>query len=344
MDIAFTDVQQKDWFYDDIRKGVAAAFISGYSASEFGPANKITRQEAAVMLSRIVPAYGKNVTLKVFGDYESIDFWAEDACSKIVGKGYLGGYDDGDLHPADKLTRAQAAKLLVDVYENENIVSKNQTVIQSGVKLEDTIYTNRISVGEKVGDGKVDINNCVILGTLNIEGGGNDDTDGSVRILNSRVANARIHRNSAAVLVQAYGESTIVNSDVTDEACLEERSLKGSGDFGKGFVNVSVGRAAYTSLIGDFDSVAISDPKVDLMIEEGTIDRLSADAAATKTNVSISINASVNTADIRAEGLAFEGDGTIKQLNAKADSITYETEPESVTCLLYTSKTRSLRS
>ena len=78
MDIAFTDVQQKDWFYDDIRKGVAAAFISGYSASEFGPANKITRQEAAVMLSRIVPAYGKNVTLKVFGDYESIDFWAEE--------------------------------------------------------------------------------------------------------------------------------------------------------------------------------------------------------------------------------------------------------------------------
>ena len=330
-DIAFDDVQETDWYYDDICKGVAAAFISGYSASEFAPANSITRQEAAVMLSRIVPSYGKNVTLKVFGDYEDIDFWAEDACSKIVGKGYLGGYDDGDLHPADSLTRAQAAKLLVDVYENENIVSKNQTVVQSGVKLEDTIYTNRISVGEKVGDGNVDINNCVILGTLNIEGGGNDDTDGNVRILNSRVANARIHRNSAAVLVQAYGESTVVHSEVTDEACLEELSLKGSGDFGKGFVNVSVGRAAYTSLIGDFESVTITDPKVDLMIEEGTVDQLSADITATKTNVSISINAAVNTADIRAEGLVFEGDGTVKQLNAKADGITYETEPESIT-------------
>lgn len=330
-DIVFDDVKEKDWFYDDIRKGVAAAFISGYSTSEFGPSNKITRQETAVMLSRVVPTYGKNATIKVFGDYESVDTWAEDACRKIVGKGYLGGYDDGDLHPTDSLTRAQAAKILTDVAENENIVSKNQTAVQSGVTLEDTIYANQISVGEKVGDGNVEINNCVILGMLNVEGGGSDDTEGGVNILNSRVANAEIHRNSEAVLVQAAGETTVVNSDVTDVACLEERSLKGSGDFGKGFVNVSIGRAAYTSLIGDFETVKIVGPKVDLMAEEGTIAQLSADAAATKTNIAVSVNAVINTADIHAEGLVIEGEGVIKQLNAKADGITYETEPESIT-------------
>lgn len=81
----------------------------------------------------------------------------------------------GDLQPAicnpvSNLTRAQAAKLLVDIYENENIVSKNQTVVQSDVTLKDTIYTNQISIGEKVEDGDVTIRNCTILGTLNIEG------------------------------------------------------------------------------------------------------------------------------------------------------------------------------
>ena len=42
----------------------------------------------------------------------------------------------------------------------------------------------------------------------------------------------------------------------------------------------------------------------------------------------MSINAVINNADIRAEGLVFEGEGTVKHLNARANGITYETEPE----------------
>ncbi len=45
----------------------------------------------------------------------------------------------------------------------------------------------------------------------------------------------------------------------------------------------------------------------------------------------MSINAVINNADIRAEGLVFEGEGTAKHLNARANGITYETEPESIT-------------
>ncbi len=114
----------------------------------------------------------------------------------------------------------------MDIYENENIVSKNQTVVQSDVTLKDTIYTNQISIGEKVEDGDVTIRNCTILGTLNIEGGGTDDSDGGARISDSRAANANIHRNDEAVQVFVEGKTTVVNSRVTDEACLEERELK----------------------------------------------------------------------------------------------------------------------
>ena len=45
----------------------------------------------------------------------------------------------------------------------------------------------------------------------------------------------------------------------------------------------------------------------------------------------MSINAVINNADIRAEGPVFEGEGTAKHLNARANGITYETEPESIT-------------
>ena len=89
-DIDFEDVSEDDWFCEDVKKGVAACFISGYSTSSFGPGNKITRQEAAVMLSRVVPASGEEVTIKVFGDYEDVASWAETAFRKMVGKGYIG--------------------------------------------------------------------------------------------------------------------------------------------------------------------------------------------------------------------------------------------------------------
>lgn len=76
------------------------------------------------MLSRVVPASGEEVTIKVFGDYEDVASWAETAFRKMVGKGYIGGSTTGNLNPVSNLTRAQAAKLLDVIYENENIVSK----------------------------------------------------------------------------------------------------------------------------------------------------------------------------------------------------------------------------
>ena len=330
-DIDFTDVTEDDWFYEDISRGVAASFINGYSDTEFAPGRNITRQEAAVMISRIVPSAGENATLKVFGDYGDVAVWAEDAFSRIVAKGYIGGYDDGNLHPGDNLTRAQAAKLMTDIIESENIISRNQTVVLPGVTLRDTIYTNQISVGEDVEDGDVMISNCVILGTLNVEGGGTEDNGGGVTIRDSRVSKAVVHRNSQPVSVRAEGETTLLDTELTEEPYLSEGNLELSGDFGRGFVSVSAGRAAYASLAGDFSSVIISGSKVDLALESGTIDNLSAESYATKTNIFLLSGTTVNTADIRAEGFVFEGEGAIRQLNANADGITYETVPENIT-------------
>ena len=48
------------------------------------------------MLSRVVPASGEEVTIKVFGDYEDVASWAETAFRKNGGKGST----SGDLQPA----------------------------------------------------------------------------------------------------------------------------------------------------------------------------------------------------------------------------------------------------
>ena len=64
-----------------------------------GPNNKITRQEAAVMLARIIPTYGYSANLSRFADYRSIADWAIHGYVQSVRKGYISGYTDGMIHP-----------------------------------------------------------------------------------------------------------------------------------------------------------------------------------------------------------------------------------------------------
>ncbi len=328
-DVSFKDIDSSAWYYDEIRKGVAAAFITGDSLETFAPERGITRQEAVVILSRIVPTGEHSSEIDTFKDHSTVASWATNAFMKITAKGYISGYDDGGLHPGDGLTRAQAAKIMVDIYEKENIVRQNQTVILPEVTLNDTIYANQITVGSGVGDGRTTVENCVVLGMLNVQGGGYDN--GGVFLSNSRVANAKINRSDAPVRIVAEGESTVVNSVVTDEVLLEEGDLENSGDFGRGFVSVAANRAAYLSLIGNFETVDIREAKVDVIFEEGTISNLIAEEDADRTNVTVTGRAAIDTASVYSENLMFEGDGNIEKLYVYADGVTYETEPGSIT-------------
>lgn len=59
--------------------------------------------------------------------------------SKVNGKGYIGGYADGRLHPLDNLTRAQAAKIISEIIDKEKIESSNNVVRKGGTRLSGTI-------------------------------------------------------------------------------------------------------------------------------------------------------------------------------------------------------------
>ena len=52
--INFTDVSEKDWFYNDLQKASAAGYILGYEDGSFKPNQQISRQEIAVIMSRIL--------------------------------------------------------------------------------------------------------------------------------------------------------------------------------------------------------------------------------------------------------------------------------------------------
>ncbi len=330
-DINFPDVTSGKWYYNDVRKGVAAGFISGKSNGNFDPDAKITRQETAVMLSRIVPTYGSKATLKVYSDYKDVEYWAETALEKITAKGYLGAYNDGKLHPRDNLTRGQAAKILTLVLQKETIDKNNKRIVAhegSDIVLKDTIYANKMTIDATASDDLITFSNCVILGSLSVNGG-KSGSDKGVALLNSRIASADIN-TSNEVRVYAKGESTILNTSVTNKATIENAGLTANGDFGKGFCNVKVGRAADIKLSGNFEKVEIPEEKADIALSSGTVKSLTITSAASKTTVALAAGAAVTAADVSGATTSFTGSGTIGTLNAHVNGITYEIKPTTI--------------
>lgn len=322
----FSDVRTGDWFYDDVSKGVAASFISGYDDGTFLPSKTISRQEAAAIMARIVPAYGSDADLTKFKDAKSVGDWAVPAMKKIVGKGYINGADN-KLMPNDSLTRAQAAKIIVDMVEGETIIKKNQTIVQTGVIIKDKIYSNQISVGTGVKDGNAKFDNSVILGNINIEGGGSSASDG-IQLLNSRASRITVSKDDGSVRVLAKGESTVVSSYITDSAILAEENLSGSGGFGSGFVNVYMERKSDLDLQADVEKLELLGSKCDASISKGfSAGKITVDKDSERSDIRISEGAKAGTVDVNGEGTALHGKGTVDTINVNADSLTYEAEP-----------------
>lgn len=319
-EITFRDVKGGDWYYNDVAKALAATYTAGYDDDTFRPASPITRQEAAVMIARIVPAYGEEGNLRAYPDRSSIADWAYDSLEKVSGKGYIGAYNDGRIHPLDRLTRAQAAKIICEILDEETIVSRNTVVDEDGDRLANRIYSNNVTVDEDLDDDSAVIENCTILGTLSVRGGGTD----SVTVSNSRIANTNVNKDDDPVRLIAKGETAIVRLSAYESSILQTSGLKG-GPFGPGFSNITIGSSAEVTLRGSFPRVNVSGARAQLVLESGKIETLT--VGGRYSHITADRNTTISTATVNAESY-FHGSGAISQMNVNADDVTYETKPK----------------
>ena len=88
----------------------------GYGNGNFGPTDNLTREQLALMLYR---TYGDGAEILTWeGDFEDLDDvsdWSEVAVRWAVHVGLLEGTDIGQLLPQGKVTRAEAAALIMRV-------------------------------------------------------------------------------------------------------------------------------------------------------------------------------------------------------------------------------------
>ena len=117
-DKKFSDVSDDAWYAKYVYAAVAEGYISGYEDNTFRPENPITRQEATVILSRILKidkeVYPKDHVdgLAQYSDGNEVADWAYTPIHSYSVYNFINGYEDGTLRILQNVTRAETVELL----------------------------------------------------------------------------------------------------------------------------------------------------------------------------------------------------------------------------------------
>lgn len=164
--LSFTDVNNKEWFYEEVQKSVASGFFSGYENNTFRPNNPIKREEVAKVVSSAITtgeADGEGATnLK---DYNTVQDWAKPSVNAVYNKGYILGYPEGMYRPAKALTRAEAVKIIYEIIDNEN-VERGFNITNYNETYSSAVVVGDLNILDSVGSGNVNLKNVVVLGDI----------------------------------------------------------------------------------------------------------------------------------------------------------------------------------
>ena len=113
----FVDVLNSDWFSGDVQTAYQHGLILGYG-DEFRPNDQITREEIAVILSRVIAGEADISAFNGYADKDAVSQWAVDGMAKAIQSGIINGLDKATLAPQSFATRAMAITMLARMYNN----------------------------------------------------------------------------------------------------------------------------------------------------------------------------------------------------------------------------------
>lgn len=105
----FGDVQESDWYYENVKYAYENQLFAGISETEFGPNDVMTRGMLVTVLHR---AEGEpQGEMSEFKDIPEGEYYAE-AVNWAAANGIVNGYDENTFAPNDSITREQIAAIL----------------------------------------------------------------------------------------------------------------------------------------------------------------------------------------------------------------------------------------
>jgi hypothetical protein len=340
--VYYPDVADSDWFAAEVAKAAAAGYVSGYNDGTFRPNEYIERQEAAVMISRLLgldASAGADIA-EQFADSGEIPPWCKGAIGAVANKGYMSGYPDQTFRPAGYITRAESVSTLnralaasvtsfkydkMGTYgpaEGVETIDGSVNISAAGVTLQNTVITGNLFLADSIGDGDVTLKNVIVRGNTVIKGGGSQ----SVVLENCALPNITIGKKGVRIVASGNTSVSIVRLETG--AALVEVSLSGPG-FETVNVTELVPAGAEITLDGNFDNVRISAEAVSLKITGGTITSLDVAETAAGAAIDVAGNASIGIITLNA-ATSVTGKGTIEIAKINVSGSTFEQEPKNI--------------
>lgn len=93
--------------------GRKAGYITGYPDGTFRPNHNISRQEAAVLITKLLDLpFEEQTTLVSFKDYPGMEQWAQASINTVIAHGIMSGFPDKTFKAQNNITRAEAVATL----------------------------------------------------------------------------------------------------------------------------------------------------------------------------------------------------------------------------------------
>ncbi|WP_168735519.1 S-layer homology domain-containing protein [Cohnella fermenti] len=340
--VSYTDVPSSKWYAAEVARAQAAGYMQGMGDGTFRPDGLVTRQEAAVLIARLLrlDTAASAAEADKFADRGSIATWAREAVGANVAAGTMQGYDGNVFKASQSITRAEMVVILerarakfvqgdaratmdkAGIYGPETGTAAwdgDLVINAANVTLRNVMVTGDLLLGEKVGEGDVTLDNVIVQGTMTVKGGGKN----SVHVLDSTITRIVITKVDGQVRVVVQGSTSVDQVVITTGSTLQV-----VGGDGASFGTVTISATGEVTLDGDFPNVVVT-TAVNLTIAGGTVDTLTLTSQAEGAQVTLDKSTQVQTLNAGASATV-AGSGTIGTASVTANGVTIAQTPKNV--------------
>ncbi|WP_213413470.1 S-layer homology domain-containing protein [Xylanibacillus composti] len=128
---SFSDVRANAWYSSAVNTATAYGLINGFEDGAFRPNDKITREQAMVIIAKamaITELQGASseqsaaANLQSFTDASDVSNWAKNGVADSVQAGIVSGRGSDSLAPQDLMTRAEVAAIIERLLESAELI------------------------------------------------------------------------------------------------------------------------------------------------------------------------------------------------------------------------------
>ncbi|MGE5391827.1 MAG: S-layer homology domain-containing protein, partial [Deltaproteobacteria bacterium] len=195
-------------------------------------------------------------------------------------------YDQAGTYGSEDET-APLALLNVDINAEDIVlrnvrVSGNLTINKPSVTLQNVTIAGNLSLNNGIGEGDVNLINVTTAGNTLVAGGGGS----SVHLNGCSLNTVMVDKENNQVRIVAESNTSVGTLTLYSGAILEESGLTGSG-FSAVTTSGDIPANAAIILSGNFSSLVINAPDLNIMLESGGIGTVDITAAAANTSLNM---------------------------------------------------------